>query len=377
MVLLALVPAQTAGQEGGFLEKFRDPEDGSFDASAWLAEAYGFLPLVSIITEPAVDYGISAAVAFFHRPDDWTLEGAREAFRRGERQSPPSISAAMGGYTFNDSWFVGGGHLGVWRRDRLRYTGFGGYGSFNLELAGIGEDESDQVYRYSLEGWFLMQSLRWRIPDSNWFVGGTWNLSGLTAEFYGAEGGPELPPTRRDSKNGALGALVAYDSRDNVFTPNRGVSAKLEGKRFDDAFLGDYDYWEGTLTGTGFAALGSRWVLGTKAQAAAVGDGAPFWALPGILMRGIPAQRYVGQRATQLEAELRWDWTDRWSLVGFGGWGWTETEIQSETSSRSVQAGGAGFRYLLARAFGLRAGMDLAYGKDGFAFYITTGSALR
>jgi hypothetical protein len=94
-------------------------------------------------------------------------------------------------------------------------------------------------------------------------------------------------------------------------------------------------------------------------------------------MRGIPAQRYVGQNMVQLEAELRWDWTERWSLVGFGGLGWTEADIAEEISSRSVGAGGGGFRYLIARAFGLRAGMDLAYGEDGFAFYITTGSALR
>jgi hypothetical protein len=42
-----------------------------------------------------------------------------------------------------------------------------------------------------------------------------------------------------------------------------------------------------------------------------------------------------------------------------------------------VAAGGGGFRYLIARAFGMRAGVDVAYGEDGFAFYITTGSAWR
>jgi hypothetical protein len=42
-----------------------------------------------------------------------------------------------------------------------------------------------------------------------------------------------------------------------------------------------------------------------------------------------------------------------------------------------VGAGGAGFRYLLARAFGLRGGLDLAYGSEGAAVYVTIGSALR
>jgi hypothetical protein len=42
---------------------------------------------------------------------------------------------------------------------------------------------------------------------------------------------------------------------------------------------------------------------------------------------------------------------------------------------RWVGAGGVGFRYLLARAYGIRGGLDFAYGEDGFAVYVTMGSA--
>jgi hypothetical protein len=72
----------------------------------------------------------------------------------------------------------------------------------------------------------------------------------------------------------------------------------------------------------------------------------------------------------------RWDFSRRWSLLGFGGAGRNLTySDRSDDKVRWVGAGGGGFRYLLARAFDMRGGLDLTYGKDGFVFYVTMGSA--
>ena len=53
--LLALAFTLTAqAAEEGEPSKFRDPDDGKFDVSAYLDTAYGFLPVLAPITEPAV-----------------------------------------------------------------------------------------------------------------------------------------------------------------------------------------------------------------------------------------------------------------------------------------------------------------------------------
>lgn len=373
---LLFLPGLLSAQSGGSFGRFRDPEDGRFDLSAHLVEARGFLPVVSLITEPAVDYGIAGAAAFFHRPAGWSIEEARDAFNKGEPQRPPSVSVVAGGYTLNDSWMAGGGHLGIWREDRLRYVGFGGYGSFNLTLSGLSAGEKDLDFEYNLEGWALVQSLRWRLSRSRWFLGATMSLSGLTVSFDVPEL-PEVGPVQKESRNGSVGAVLAYDSRDNIFTPSRGIGASLEAKRYDDAILGDYAYWQATASTTGFVGLGSSVVLGARVKAVTVGDGAPFWGLAAVQMRGVPAQRYLGSSEAQGEAEIRWDLDRRWSLVAFGGAGWTRNSVASEAVSRTIGAGGAGFRYLLARAFGVRGGLDMAYGPDGVAVYVTVGSAFR
>jgi outer membrane translocation and assembly module TamA len=103
----------------------------------------------------------------------------------------------------------------------------------------------------------------------------------------------------------------------------------------------------------------------------------PFYQLPYIEMRGIPAVRYQDENTTVAEAELRWNVTPRWALVGFLGAGraWGSENGFSDADTRT--AGGAGFRYLIARRLGLYVGMDYARGPDDDAIYIQVGGAWR
>jgi hypothetical protein len=44
---------------------FRDSIDGAIDLSQWLFELHGFLPIINVITEPAVGYGGTAVGVYF------------------------------------------------------------------------------------------------------------------------------------------------------------------------------------------------------------------------------------------------------------------------------------------------------------------------
>ena len=94
-----------------FFDKFKDPEDGAFDASAWLYDVKGFLPVPIIITEPAVGFGLGGAAVFFHETEAERAR-ARKQMRSGtpsdesERAPPPSLSAVFGAYTENGTWLA-------------------------------------------------------------------------------------------------------------------------------------------------------------------------------------------------------------------------------------------------------------------------------
>jgi hemolysin activation/secretion protein len=85
--------------------------------------------------------------------------------------------------------------------------------------------------------------------------------------------------------------------------------------------------------------------------------------------------RYQGDSAASVEAELRWQFSGRWSLVGFGGAGSTRTSRETFSATQSVASGGVGFRYELARKFGLHAGLDVAHSPGTTAVYLQIGNA--
>ena len=71
------------------------------------------------------------------------------------------------------------------------------------------------------------------------------------------------------------------------------------------------------------------------------------------------------------EAEVRWGFTPRWILVGFGGVGRAINDNARFNSQETVYTKGAGLRYFLSRRFGLHSGFDVAWGPEETAFYIT------
>lgn len=356
-------------------DRFRDPDDGGIDLSEWLASGRGFMPMVGLITEPAVGYGGYAVPVFLHRPDGWSLEGAREAFRTGQRQPPPSVSAPFGMLTQNGSWAVGGGHLGIWKGDRIRYVGGAGYGSFELGVEGVGPGFENRTLDYQLRGWGILQSVAYRIQDLDLFLGLEYRIVGITSTFKNPNPDPILVIPGSSARTAGLGGSISYDSRNNIFTPDRGLNTKLQVNRQDNIFGGEMDYWSGSAYGLGYVQPWAPLVLGLRLDGRFSQDSAPFWDLPSVQMRGVPMKKYIGHQVGIVEGEIRWDFKPRWSLVGFGGMGFTAYEARGEESSHRVDAGGFGFRYLLARAFGLRSGIDVGYGPDGWTWYMTFGSA--
>ncbi len=374
-LLLALCLCSPWGaQAQSRLEKFRDPDDGAIDISGFLATSYGFLPLVTPITEPAIGFGVGGALAFMHRPDGWDIEEARADFEENRRMTSPSISAAYGMYASSNSWVAGVAHLGLWKNNRWRYLGAATAMQFNLSISGPDLSGQDRLFEYGLDGWALNQHLRYRIGDSDFWIGGLFDFLRATTVFT-LDQLPDVDPLELDASLSSLGLAIRYDSRSNTFTPDRGVFADLTLRRLDDAIGSDFEYWAAKGALLGYIDPGDRWVLGLRAEAGTSGDDAPFWAQPSVKLRGIARNRYVGDQAGVFEGEVRFDFTRRWSVVGFGGAGWTVQEREVEEGTRWLGSGGAGFRYLLARAFGLRGGADLAYSSEGWGFYITMGSA--
>ena len=85
--------------------------------------------------------------------------------------------------------------------------------------------------------------------------------------------------------------------------------------------------------------------------------------------------RYQGQEVASLEGELRWQFWKRLSVLGFAGVGDAWNDFERLDNSQSVVAGGGGFRYELARKYGIHMGVDVGFSRDTVACYVQVGSA--
>lgn len=353
------------------MKLFKDSEDGAFDMSDFLMTKGGFMPAPIIITEPAVGTGLGLAAVFYHG----NLIG-RPNPNNPDQQLPPSMTVAAGAYTENGTWFAGGGHVGHWKEDRIRYTGFAGVMNLNIDFY-VG----DQPIAFNIDGGFLLQQVKFRLGTSKFFVGGKWIYFDSTSKLRGFEeiwppDWPEIPLLNgRDSTNSGLGALAYYDGRDNIFTPDTGQELNLELLRYDTAIGGDFDYWHLAARVISFHQLHQRFHLGLRADGEAVDGDVPFYGYPFVQLRGVPAMRYQDERVLSLEVEGRWRIYKRWSLIGFAGKGFTNGDIPRFDTDENIVAFGGGFRYLIARKFNMHVGVDVARGPEDTAYYLQMGHA--
>jgi hypothetical protein len=368
--MLSAMPAKA----DGFFDAFRDPEDGAFDASEWLLDQRGFLPVPIVITEPAVGYGGGVALLFFE-------ESMRDAASRAKdgHVTPPNIYAGIVAGTENGTKFGGAGGMMTFKEDRWRYRGFIGNADVNLDFYGVGGDlgTGDLKIGYNLDGWVSSQQVLRRLGKSNQYLAARWVYLDFDTKFDVNKQAPILENFARTIRSSGLGISWEFDTRDNIFTPAKGFIAAVESLFYDPDWGSDESFQTYRARIFAYWPLGKQFVLGTRLDGRAARGDVPFYQLPYIEMRGIPAVRYQDENTTVAEAELRWNVTPRWALVGFLGAGraWGSENGFSDADTRT--AGGAGFRYLIARRLGLYVGMDYARGPDDDAIYIQVGGAWR
>lgn len=370
-LFIVLLFSITPMVQASCFDQFFDPQDGKLDVSQWLSGQTGFLPVPLVISDPAVGYGGGLAVVFFHDPEE---DGQQTDDVNEMLNMPPSISFVAGAYTENESWLAAGGHVASWKSDTIRYTGVAGYGDFNLKFYGVQSEVNpdDLGFKFNIQGFFLLQELIFRVKQSNLFVGGRYSYLSSDIAFNIFDEVPDASKGHLDSSTGGLGLIVKYDTRDNIISPNKGHYAKFEPVFYNKAFGGDFNYTKTKISTYSYWPI-SKLVLGVRLEGDFSTGEVPFYDAPFIDMRGIPAMRYQGENVFVGELEGRWDLTPRWSLVGFIGSGWTADSFSELNDESGKVAGGGGFRYLIARRYGMRVGLDVARGPEDTVVYLAVG----
>jgi hypothetical protein len=385
-ILLSLLSTSALAASGIFTDKL----DGNLDASRYLSEnAYGFLPVPIIITDPAVEGGLGMMGLFFHESEE--EKNTRLAAMQDESNDkashslmPPSISAAFGAYTGNGSYFAGGGHVGFFNQGRMRYMGGGGYGNVNIDFYGFGDLALPKPIEVNTKATAVMQTLKFKLGDSAFYLGPMHRY--IDAEISLGSLDELLPKEYQENYAKVLstnivtsgaGLTLEYDSRDNFFSPTDGLKYELNYLWFDEAIGSDVDYTLTELTALNYFKITEQWRTAIRVEANYVDSEQilPPYATPYISMRGIPAARYQGQSVAMSEVELAYRINLRWEVSAFAGVGKASDSFSDFSDSDSRVSKGGGFRYLIARRYDFNMGIDIAKGPEDTVFYIQAGSA--
>ena len=345
---------------------FRDSLDGAFDISRWLFDLHGFIPVISPITEPAIGYGLVGAGVYFI-PKKKT--SAKE-FKM------PDIIGAGAGYTQNGTWFAGAGYAGFWKNDRVRYRGIFGYGNINLKYYGSGQSNlAENPAEFSIESYFFLQQALFRIRESPFMLGGKYVFSKTEVTAFEESKLPSVDPMDFDFINSGIGLIGEYETFNNVLSPTNGIRIHLSYTQLLQLLGGDRNNSRLSFFTHYYLPITKKWVSGFRVESILASDATPFYMMPFVKLRGVPALRYQGELTALVETEQYFRVYKRWGLVGFAGYGTTFPTLENFAKGSDVWNAGGGVRYLIARMLGLQMGIDIARGPENWAFYIVFGSA--
>jgi hypothetical protein len=342
--------------------------------SDFLIDFNGFIPVPIILTEPAFGgFGLGVVPVFLkNRP------AVIDSMGSGVKKiaTPPDITGAAMLYTLNKSWALIGLRQGTWLKARAKYRVIAGYADMNLSFYRTSAiDGQEREYVINLKTIPLFGYLMKKVKGTHWSAGLQYLF--LSTQLKTEEGG--LPDFVSDLEVKSIvsmpGVIVEFDNRDNIFTPDKGLKAHAHLSWSDEKFGSDYNYRDLNVFAFAYHPLSKKVIGGLRYDLQQVFDDPPFYLLPFINLRGIPLARYQGNIATVAEGELRYDFVTRWSAVFFGGAGKAYDTWGDFKESAWHASGGAGFRYLVARKFKLRTGLDLARGPEQWAYYIVFGSS--
>jgi hypothetical protein len=343
----------------------RDTLDGKLDFSRFLIDANGFVPVPFIVTEPALGgFGLALVPVF--------IQSSKSKYATGK--TPPNMTGAIGMYTANDSWLLGGFRLASIPKWSMKYRVALAYADINIAFYRDIPSAEDKEFDFNFVSKPVLLSLSKKITQQEIYLGAQYTFQQSKIKPLFSESLPEsITEKELKSKTGSLGAFLDWDRRDNTFTPDHGAIVHVLYSVNDEWTGSDYTFerLDGNLNW--FFPIKKNWISGIRAEVQHAFQSPPFYLLPFVSLRGVPTLRYQGQTTALVETEQRIDFNVRWSAVGFAGYGKAIGQDESFSDGTTVYNFGGGFRYLIARAFKVRAGIDIGFGPDSWGYYIVFG----
>lgn len=327
-------------------------------------------------------------IAFYTPETRWAF-GATGiyAFRfKGETdESRPSQITLGGAYTLNKQILLYVPFQFFWDDEQWNAYGEVGYFKYNFFYFGTGNSEAVEN---NTEGEiFDVEFPRLRLNvlrkvKPNIYVGGRYwfdDFKIVGTDEDGLLADQTFEETGRSVISGA-GVSAIYDSRDNVFAPDKGYY--IEGTTlFVGDYLGaDYNYQKYTLDARKYQKIVKNHVLAVNTYFEFTNGDVPFYQLALLggtkRMRGYLEGRFRDNHMAIFQAEYRFPIFWRIGGTVFGGYGGVQNNVKDLAAFQDFRyTYGAGIRFNLVPKERINVRFDIGFGKETSGFYLTIGEA--
>jgi hypothetical protein len=372
LVLFAsLAIAQDTDDDSEAADAESGEPEGNEDSSGRIRGRILAAPFV--ITEPAIGKGLGAGLIYFHGKDAVErprVQSGSSVASTGRRGAPPPTATAVGGfYTSNETAGVAAGHSRSMADDKYRMVGVLASMDVNAAIYQGGEG-----FDFGIDADAVYGRVQRRMGESNVFLGlsAMW-LDGFT-EFDVAQNQDTLPRlVDFPFTDVGVAASAIYDSRDDSMMPGEGQLYDLTIWRHSDTIGSDFNYTNARIKILSFHEIAEDWHLGFRFDIASIAGDAPFFSIPYVPLRGIPALRYQGDTAGAIEVEARYNISSRWAAIAFVGSGFVNSDDPLFEEPDDIYGTGFGARYQLFTDQNVWVGLDMAWGPEESNWYIHIG----
>jgi len=310
LILLFLSTAVLAGELENKIEEIQFNTTSTRSVSKKIIKKESRLVPVAIpISNPTIGEGLAAAMLYMHPQSSQ------------ESDAPTSMTGAFGMYTNTQSWAAGAFHDGYYLDDRIRFRVPITHG--DLKYYGTGSDSPlrDNPIEYRAVGNLFIPRLTFELPWGNWFLGGLYRLINIDARFDSPAIIPDAPGLGRQEQTAGFGIVTLFDSRDSNLWPSKGNWLDLTASVNGEYAGGDFNYLKTVVKWAQYFPLKDSVTLVYRIDGQFIDGDAPFWDLSRIRLRGYSSGQFLDNVALTAQAEVRWNFYERWTALAFGGGG--------------------------------------------------------
>lgn len=275
----------------------------------------------------------------------------------------------------------------IFPKDKIRVTYKVDFESFPTKFWGIGWQNahiSDNETEYTDRQFKVDLDWVWKIRKGI-YLGPTFVFQNIQAKHIDNDIIPGDPATvisrsylwegqKLHTQSLGIGAMVSFDTRDNLTAPTRGHYITLR-QMFLPRFIGnDYAFSYTHFWASGYKTVWKGGVLAGLLQIK-YEYGNPPWGMMAYFggsryLRGYYLGRYRDKLATEATVELRQHIYKRFGMVGWVGVGSVSPDFKTIRFRELLPSGGLGFRLAIRRNTNIRLDVGVGRHSKNFCFHM-------